>query len=151
MRLDDLGKSTTLESNKSPAGDVPVMLAERESDLPLDDGIHQQPHDGEHGQRRHPCGFLQPHRADRGGMLDPATARFHRDMLFLIRLEHLGIRTPFWLHRGGQDRPPVHVLGGDQGLWGHDEAIATSTCGASAFGGRPRRVRFWGTLIASTR
>ena len=31
------------------AGDVPVMLAERASALPLDDGIHQQPHHGEHG------------------------------------------------------------------------------------------------------
>ena len=97
-------------------GDVPVMLAEIESDLPLDDGIHQQPHDGAHGQRRNPFRFLQPHRADSGRILAPAKARFHRDMLFLIRLEHLGIRTPLGLYRGGQDRPPVHVLGRDQGL-----------------------------------
>jgi hypothetical protein len=44
--------------------------------------------------------------------------------LCLLRLEHLGIRTPFWRQRGGQARPPVPILGGDQGLWGHAEAIA---------------------------
>ena len=98
------------------AGYVPVMLAEIESNLPLDDGIHQQPYDGEHGQRRNPFGFLQPHRADSGGILDPAKARFQRDMLFLIRLEHLGIRTLLWPHCRGEDSPPVRVLGGDQGL-----------------------------------
>ena len=65
------------------------MLVERESDLPLKHRLHQQPHDREHSQRRHPCGFLQPHWADGDGMLNPAKARFHRDMLFLIRLENL--------------------------------------------------------------
>jgi hypothetical protein len=44
--------------------------------------------------------------------------------LFLIRLEQLSIRTPLWSYRGGQDGPPVRVLGGDQGLWVYDEAIA---------------------------
>ena len=62
-------------------------------------------------------------------MLDPAKARFHGDMLFLIRLEQLGIRTPLWSHRGGQDGPPVRVLGGDQGLWVHDEAITDRNLG----------------------
>ena len=50
-------------------------------------------------------------------------------MLFLIRLEQLGIRTPLWSHRGGQDGPPVRVLGGDQGLWVHDEAITDRNLG----------------------
>ena len=57
-------------------------------------------------------------------MLDPAKARFHGDMLLLIRLEHLGIRTHLWPYSGGQDGPPVRVLGRDQGLWVHDQAIA---------------------------
>ena len=57
-------------------------------------------------------------------MLEPAKARFHGDMLLLIRLEHLGIRTHLWPYSGGQDGPPVRVLGRDQGLWGHDQAIA---------------------------
>src|SRR5262245_58769879 len=100
------------------------MLAEIASDLPLDDRIHEQPHDGAHGHRRNPFRFLQPHRADGGGILDPAKARFHRDRLFLIRLTYLGIRTRLWSHRGGQHGPSVRVLGGDQRLWVHDEAIA---------------------------
>ena len=106
------------------AGDVLVMLAEREPDLPLHHRLHQQPLDGEQGQRRNPCGVLPPHRADSRGMLAPATARFHGDMLFLIGLEHLGIRPDFWPPRGGQDGPPMRLLGGGESLWGHDEAIA---------------------------
>ena len=69
------------------AGEWPLMLAERESDLPLNDRLHQQPHHREHGQRRTPFRFLQPHRADGGRSLDPAKARFHRDMWLLSRLE----------------------------------------------------------------
>src|SRR5262245_2382835 len=45
-------------------------------------------------------------------------------MLFLIRLEQLGIRTHLWPQRSRQDRPAVHVLRRDQGLWVYDEAIA---------------------------
>jgi hypothetical protein len=77
------------------------MLAEIEPDLPLNNRIHQQAHNGEHGQRRNPFRLLQPHWADGSRILDPAKARFSRDMLFLIRLEQLGIRTPLWSHRGG--------------------------------------------------
>jgi hypothetical protein len=80
--------------------DLLVMGAEIESDLPLDHGIYEQPHHREHGQGRNPFGFFQPDRADSGGILDPAKARFYRDVLFLICLEQLGIRTPFWLYRG---------------------------------------------------
>ena len=106
------------------AGDVLGMLAAREPDLPLPHRLHQQPHDRAHGQRRNPCGFLQPHRADRRGMRAPAPARFHRDMVFLICLEPRGIRTDCWPHGGGQDRPPLRILGGSEGLWGHDAARA---------------------------
>src|SRR5262249_39913903 len=77
--------------------DLLVMVVERQSDLPLDHGIHQQPHHSEYGQGRNPFGFLQPHRTNGGGILDPTKARFHWDMLFLSGLEHLGIRTPLWL------------------------------------------------------
>jgi hypothetical protein len=89
------------------------MIAQRESDLPLDDRIHQQSHDSEQSQRRNALWFLQPYRADGGRILDPAKARFHGEMLFLIRLEHLGICTPLWPQRGRQDGPPMRVLGGD--------------------------------------
>jgi hypothetical protein len=105
-------------------GDVLIMVAEIQADLPLDHGIHEQPHDREHGQGRNPFGFLQPYRTDGGGILDPAKARFHRDMLLLIRLEQLGIRTPLWPHRGRENSPPVRILGGNQGLGVHPEAIA---------------------------
>jgi hypothetical protein len=106
------------------AGDLPLMLAEVEAHLPLDHGIHQQPHDREHSQRRNPLRFLQPYRTDGGGILDPAKAWLYRDMLLLIGLEDLRIRTHFWLYRRGQDRPPVRVRGGDQDLPVYDEAIA---------------------------
>jgi len=69
------------------------MVAEIQADLPLDHSIHEQPHHSQHGQGRNPFGFLQLHGTDCGGILDPAKTRFHRDMLFLIRLEHLDIRT----------------------------------------------------------
>jgi hypothetical protein len=105
------------------AGEVPIMIAERASDLPLADGVDASAHDGAHGQRRNPFRFLQPYRADGGGMLDPAQARFHREMLFLIRLEPLGIRTHCWPQRRGQDGPPLRLLGGHQGLPVHHEAI----------------------------
>src|SRR5215831_13162461 len=73
-------------------GDLLSMVTEIQADLPLDDRIHQQPHHREHGQGRNPCGFLPPHGTDRSRMLDPAKARFHCEMLFLIRLEPLDIR-----------------------------------------------------------
>src|SRR4029453_1294524 len=106
------------------AGDVPRMLTEVEAYLPLDHGIHQQSHDREHGQRRNPFRFLQPYGADGSRVLDPTKARFYRDMLFLIGLQDLRLRTHLGLHRRGQDGPSVRVLGGDQGLPVHDEAIA---------------------------
>jgi hypothetical protein len=74
-------------------GDLLSMVAEIQADLPLDYRVHEQPYHREHGQGCNPCGFLQPHGTDRGRILDPAKAWFHRDMLFLIRLEHLDIRT----------------------------------------------------------
>jgi hypothetical protein len=57
-------------------------------------------------------------------MLAPTKAWFHRALLFLIRLEPLGIRTPFWRHRGREDGPPVRILGWDEGLRVHDKARA---------------------------
>src|SRR4029434_3515456 len=47
-------------------GDLLVMVAEMEADLPLDHGIHEPPHDGEHRQGGNPFGVLQPHRTDGG-------------------------------------------------------------------------------------
>ena len=78
----------------APARDVLGMVVEIQSDLPLDHGIHEQSHHREHGQGRNPFGFLQPYWGDSCWILDPAKARFHRDILLLIGLEYLGIRTP---------------------------------------------------------
>ena len=83
------------------AGDVPRMIAEREADLPLDDRLHQEAHDGEHRQRRNPFRFLQPYRADRCRVLAPAKARFHRDMWLLRGLEDLRTCTHLWRHGRG--------------------------------------------------
>jgi hypothetical protein len=105
-------------------GDGLIMVAEIQTDLPLAHRIHEQSYDCEHGQGRHPCGVLQPHGTERGGILAPATARFHRDMLCLLRLEPLDIRTRFCPQGGGQARPPLRVLRGEPGLWGHTEARA---------------------------
>ena len=110
--------------------DLLGMIAEIQSDLPLDHGIHKQPHHREHGQCRNPFRFLQPHRTDGGGILDPAKAWFHRDVLFLVRLEHLGIRTLLGPQGGRQDSPSVRVLSGAQGLWAHAEAIADLNLGS---------------------
>ena len=74
-------------------GDVLIMVAEIQADLPLDHSLPEQPHHCKHSQGRNPFGLLQPHGPDRGGILDPAKTRFHRAMVFLIRLEHLDIRT----------------------------------------------------------
>ena len=106
------------------AGYVPVVITEIAADLPWDHRLHQSPHDGEHGQRRHPFRFLQPHRTDGGRILDPATAWFHREMLRLIRLEPLDSRTRLGPQRGRQDRPPVRVRGRDHSRCGHAQPIA---------------------------
>src|SRR4029450_12040654 len=106
------------------AGDSLVMVAEREANLPLDHGIHEQPHHREHRQGGNPFGFLQPHRTDGRRVFDPAKAWFHGDMLLLIRLEYLDIRPHRRPQRRGQDRPPLRLVGGNHGLWGHDEPIA---------------------------
>ena len=100
------------------------MLVEREPDLPLPHRLPQPPHDGAQGHRGNPCGFLQPHRAARRGMLAPAPPRCHGAMVCLSSLEHRGIHTDFWPPRGGQDAPPRRRRGGGEGLWGHDEALA---------------------------
>ena len=64
--------------------DLLVMRAQVQTDLPLDDCIHQQADDREHRQGGNALGFLQPHRANRCRVLDPAKARFHRGILILI-------------------------------------------------------------------
>jgi hypothetical protein len=106
------------------AGHGLVMVAAIPADLPLEHRLHEPSHTGEQSSCRNPFWFLQPYRADGCGILDPAKARFHGDVLFLIGLEQLGIRTLLRRHRGGQDSPPRHVLGGNQGLSRHDQAIA---------------------------
>jgi hypothetical protein len=40
------------------AGELLVMIAEIEANLPLDHRLHEQPHDSEHSQRRNPFRFL---------------------------------------------------------------------------------------------
>jgi hypothetical protein len=132
------------------AGYVPVRSTERESDLPLHHRLHQQSHDRAHGSRRNAFWFLQPYRADGGGMLDPAQARCHGAIVFLIRLAPLGLWTPLWSHRGGQDGPPRRVLGGGTRASGcTTRRERSATWDVSAFGGRPRRRRFWGEGTAS--
>ena len=105
------------------AGDGPSMIAERASAWPVDDCGAEEAHDGAHGHRRHPCRFLQPSRADGGGRLEPAPARFHRARLCRIRLEPLGLRTHVWPQRRGQDGPPLRLRGGPQGLPVHPAAL----------------------------
>jgi hypothetical protein len=62
-------------------------------------------------------------------MLAPAQAWFHRDVLFLIGLEQLSIRTPCGAHRGGQDGPALRVRRGDQRRGVHAAAIAALNLG----------------------
>ena len=74
-------------------GDVPVMVVERQADRPWDHGIHESPHHREPGPGRDPCGLLQPPGTAGGRLREPTKAWCHRDMVFLICLEPLGIRT----------------------------------------------------------
>ena len=106
------------------AGDLLVMGVEIQADLSLDHGIHEHPHDCQHGQGRNPFGFLQPPWGDSCGILAPANAGCHRDLLFLIGLEYLGICTHVWRHCGRQDGPSMRVLGRNQPLWGYGKPIA---------------------------
>ena len=82
------------------AGDLLVLLTKIEADLPLENRLPEQSHDREHSSGRNPFGLLQPHRADGGRMLDPATPWFHGERLPLIGLEYLGICTALCLHGG---------------------------------------------------
>ena len=86
------------------------------SALPWDDRRHEPAHDREHGYGRHPCGFLEPHRADGGGMLAPANPWFYGAMLLLLGLEYLGICTALRPHGGRQDGPARRVGGTARGL-----------------------------------
>ena len=132
------------------AGALLIMVAEIQADLPLDHRIHAQPHHSQHGPGRNPFGVLQPHGTDGGGSLDPATTRFHRDMVFLIRLEPLDIRPLLSPQGGGQDGPPLRVFRGAQGLWAHDQAIADLHLGDLGLR-RPAAPRpLFGGLTAST-
>ena len=105
-------------------GEVLVLVAARQSELPWDHGIHEHPPHRAQGPCRQPCGFLQPYRPAGGGMLAPATARVHRAMWLLRRLEQRGIRPPLWPDRGREDRPAGRLLAGPQALWGHPQASA---------------------------
>ena len=109
--------------------DVLARGVEIASDLPWDHGLDEQPHHREQGQGRNPFGLLQPYRTDGRGLLAPAQARLHRDVLCLICLKQLAIRTPCWPHRGHEDGPAGRVLGGHQGLCVPPEAIAALDLG----------------------
>jgi hypothetical protein len=98
------------------AGDLLVMSVEIQADLSLDHSLHEQPHHRQHGQGGNPFGFLQPPWGASGGILAPAKAGFHRDVLFLLGLEYLSIRTHVWRYCGRQDGPSMRVLGGHQHL-----------------------------------
>ena len=99
------------------------MRLEVQTDLALDDAVHQQAYDGEHGQGRDPFGLFEPHGADGRRILDPAKARFHRGVLLLIGLEHLGIRTGVHAYRRRQHRPAIVLLQVEQTLHLYHKAI----------------------------
>jgi hypothetical protein len=92
-----------------------VMEAEGAADLSLENtGDESAPH-REQRSRRDPCGLLQPYGADRRRLLAPAQAVFHRGVVLLLGLEHLGIRTRLRAHGRGQHRPPMVLLSVAQG------------------------------------
>ena len=81
------------------------MRAEIQTDLSLDYVVDQQAQHGQHGQGRNAFGFLQRHGPDRGGVLDPAKARFYRGILVVIGLKNVSIRIGFRVDRGGRALP----------------------------------------------
>src|SRR5215510_9369005 len=116
-------------------GDLLSMIVEIQSDLPLEDRLHEQSHAREPGSGRNPCGFLSPHRADGGGSLAPANPWFYGDMLLLIGLEYLGICTALCPHSGRQDGPALRVGGRHVGCCLAPEAIADGVLGQFGLGG----------------
>jgi hypothetical protein len=113
------------------------MRLEVQTDLALDDAVHEQAYDGEHRQGRNPFGFLAPYRADRRGMLDPAKARFYSGVLPLIGLENLGIGTDRSADRRGQYRPSIILFSVVQGLDLDHKAITGLCRGWSRLGWPP--------------
>src|SRR5262245_55436326 len=71
------------------AWELLVVCAEIQTDLALHDAVDQQADDREHRQGGNPFRFLQPYRADRRRVLDPAKPQFHGRVLFLVGLENL--------------------------------------------------------------
>ena len=69
------------------------MRTQRQTDLPLDDAVDQQPNDREHRQGGNAFRFLQPHGSNGRGVLDPTKTGFYGRILVLIGLENLGIRA----------------------------------------------------------
>jgi hypothetical protein len=64
-----------------------VMVTALEADLPLEHGLHEQPHHRAPGQGGHPFGLLQPHRPHSHRVFAPAQAGGYGDMWRLIGLE----------------------------------------------------------------
>jgi hypothetical protein len=111
------------------------MGVEIQAALPVEERIPEQSHDRAHGSGRNPCGFRSPHRADGGGILDPAHPGFHGEMVRLIGLEYRGICTALCPHSGRQARPARRV-GGRPGGWGRaPEAITAGGLGRRCPGG----------------
>jgi hypothetical protein len=64
-----------------------VMVTALEADLPLEHGLHEQPHHRAPGQGGHPFGLLQPHRPHSHRVFAPAQAGGYGDIWRLIGLE----------------------------------------------------------------
>jgi hypothetical protein len=102
-----------------------LLLREQgEANVPLDDGVDPSTHDCQPRQGGKPCRCLEPHRADRRGVLDPAQAGFHRRVLLLIRVANLDIPPGLRTHGRGTNRPPSVRLRVTQGCDLNDQAIA---------------------------
>ena len=105
-------------------GNLLIMRAQIQTNLPLDEAVDQQADDGKHRQGGHPFRFLQPHGSDGRGVLDPTKTGFYGRSLVLIGLENLGICASLMGHRRGEDCPPIVLLGVDSGLDLDNDAIA---------------------------
>ena len=110
------------------------MGAQGEADRPLEQAVDQHADDGEHRQRRHPFGFLEPPGSDGRGGLAPTQTRCSRGIVGLRGVEHVRIAPSLSAHGRGQDHPALVLLQLGACLHVHPQARARRKRGRGHLG-----------------
>jgi hypothetical protein len=105
------------------------MRTKIESDLPPDHRIDQYAYDSERSRGGNAFRLLEPHRAARRRVLNPAQVGFHTRVLRLVGMEQLSICTDLGAHCDGQNGPAMGVGRRHVGFDRAPEAIADGVLG----------------------